>query len=206
MDKKMNVAMYMRVGNDSQIEKTQENEMKGKMELLQIYQLEDNFKSKLDKLINKIPTNQSKVAIYTYDEDCESKSKKLEKIKGFCQKNKLEITKVYFDISFVNCYRKKDLTYMFLDAIQGVFNTVIVLNSKDMGESSLINTHIINSIFTKNGIRFIDIEQKVDTNLDETLIAYENPVYRSLMDYIESEEHRMRGEKIKLGRKMSKNK
>lgn len=191
MDKKMNVAMYMRVGNDSQIEKTQENEMKGKMELLQIYQLEDNFKNKLDRLTNKIPNNQIKAVAYTNDENYNGKSKKLKQIRKFCEKNKLNITKEYFDASLVNNYKKIDLTNMILDAINKNFNTIVLLNSKDMGESTLINTYIINEIFTKNQIRFIDIEQKVDTNLDNSLIFYENPEYTRLMNYIESEEKKL---------------
>ncbi len=70
-----------------------------------------------------------------------------------------------------------------------------------MGESPLINTYIINEIFTKNDIRFIDIEQRVDTNLDGSIISYENPEYIMFMDLLEKEEKRLRSEKIKQGRK-----
>ena len=93
---------------------------------------------------------------------------------------------------------------MIIDAINGNFNTVVLLNSRDMGESPLINTHIINEIFTRNGIRFIDIEQRVDTNFDGSLISYENPMYMQLMNFIDSEEKRMRSERIKQGKQLKK--
>ena len=93
---------------------------------------------------------------------------------------------------------------MIIDASNKKFNTVILLNSKDMGESTLINTHIINEIFTKNGIRFIDIEQKVDTNFDGTLVMYENLAYQQLINFINTEERKMRSEKIKIGKEAKK--
>lgn len=182
-----------------------EKEMKSHLALLQIYQLEDNFKNKLNRLDNKIADDKVKAVIYTNDEDyLDGKSKKLNKIKKFCKKQKIDIQKEYVDASLVNNYKKKDLNNMIIDASNKKFNTIILLNSKDMGESTLINTYIINEIFTKNGIRFIDIEQKVDTNLDETLVMYENIPYQQLMYFINTEERKMRSEKIKIGKEAKK--
>jgi len=210
MDKKeLRVATYARVATEEQLENMNEekqksfteNEMKSHLALLQIYQLEDNFKNKLNKLHNKIADNKVKAVIYTNDENyLDGKSKKADKIKKFCKKYKLNIEKEYLDASLVNNYKKKDLNNMIIDAISGKFNTVVLLNSKDMGESTLINTHIINEIFTRNGIRFIDIEQRVDTNSDEALIMYENLPYQQLMNFIDNEEKKMRSEKIKQGK------
>lgn len=211
--KDLKVGVYMRVGNKSQLgnmgEKIQrdmaENEMKGNLALLQIYQLEDNFKNKLNALESKIPVNKVKAIIYTNDENYrDGKSKRLDEIRKFCKKYKIEIAKEYIDASLVNNYRKKDLNNMIIGAINGNFNTVVLLNSRDMGESPLINTHIINEIFTRNGIRFIDIEQRVDTNFDGSLISYENPMYMQLMNFIDSEEKRMRSERIKQGKQLKK--
>lgn len=214
MDKKeLKVATYARVATEEQLKNMNEeeqksvteNEMKSHLALLQIYQLEDNFKNKLNRLDNKIAEDKVKAVIYTNDEDyLDGKSKKLNKIKKFCKKQKIDIQKEYLDASLVNNYKKKDLNNMIIDASNKKFNTVILLNSKDMGESILINTHIINEIFTKNGIRFIDIEQKVDTNLDETLVMYENIPYQQLMNFINTEERKMRSEKIKIGKEAKK--
>lgn len=212
MDKKeLRVATYARVATEEQLknmnEKEQksvtEKEMKSHLALLQIYQLEDNFKNKLSRLDNKIADDKVKAVIYTNDEEyLDGKSKKLNKIKKFCKKQKINIEKEYLDASLVNNYKKKDLNNLIIDAISRKFNTVVLLNSKDMGESTLINTHIINEIFTRNGIRFIDIEQKVDTNLDGTLVMYENIPYQQLMSFIDNEEKKMRSEKIKQGKRV----
>lgn len=212
MDKKeLRVATYARVATEEQLENINEeeqksvteNEMKSHLALLQIYQLEDNFKNKLNRLDNKIADDKVKAVIYTNDEEyLDGKSKKLNKIEKFCKKQKINIEKEYLDSSLVNNYKKKDLNNLIIDAISREFNTVILLNSKDMGESTLINTHIINEIFTRNGIRFIDIEQKVDTNLYETLIMYENLPYQQLMSFIDNEEKKMRSEKIKQGKRV----
>ena len=214
MDKKeLRVATYARVATEEQLKNMNEEEqksvtekeMKSHLALLQIYQLEDNFKNKLSRLDNKIADDKVKAVIYTNDEEyLDGKSKKLNKIKKFCKKQKINIEKEYLDSSLVNNYKKKDLNNLIIDAISREFNTVILLNSKDMGESTLINTHIINEIFTRNGIRFIDIEQKVDTNLDETLIMYENLPYQQLMNFIDTEERKMRSEKIKIGKEAKK--
>lgn len=212
MDKKeLRVATYARVATEEQLENINEeeqksvteNEMKSHLALLQIYQLEDNFKNKLNRLDNKIADDKVKAVIYTNDQDyLNGKSKKLNRIMKFCQKKKIDIQKEYLDLSIINCYEKKELNDMIIDAINQKFNTVILLNSKDMGESTLINTHIINEIFTRNGIRFIDIEQKVDTNLDGTLIMYENLPYQQLMSFIDNEEKKMRSEKIRQGKRV----
>lgn len=212
MDKKeLRVATYARVATEEQLKNMNEeeqksvteNEMKSHLALLQIYQLEDNFKNKLSRLDNKIADNKVKAVIYTNDEEYfDGKSKKLNKIKKFCKKQKINIEKEYLDSSLVNNYKKKDLNNLIIDAISRKFNTVVLLNSKDMGESTLINTHIINEIFTRNGIRFIDIEQKVDTNLDGTLVMYENIPYQQLMNFIDTEERKMRSEKIKQGKRV----
>lgn len=212
MDKKeLRVATYARVATEEQLKNMNEEEqksvtekeMKSHLALLQIYQLEDNFKNKLSRLDNKIADDKVKAVIYTNDEEyLDGKSKKLNKIEKFCKKQKINIEKEYLDSSLVNNYKKKDLNNLIIDAISREFNTVILLNSKDMGESPLINTHIINEIFTRNGIRFIDIEQKVDTNLDETLIMYENLPYQQLMSFIDNEEKKMRSEKIKQGKRV----
>lgn len=212
MDKKeLRVATYARVATEEQLKNMNEEEqksvtekeMKSHLALLQIYQLEDNFKNKLSRLDNKIADDKVKAVIYTNDEEyLDGKSKKLNKIEKFCKKQKINIEKEYLDSSLVNNYKKKDLNNLIIDAISREFNTVILLNSKDMGESTLINTHIINEIFTRNGIRFIDIEQKVDTNLDETLIMYENLPYQQLMSFIDNEEKKMRSEKIKQGKRV----
>lgn len=212
MDKKeLKVATYARVATEEQLKNMNEEEqksvtekeMKSHLALLQIYQLEDNFKNKLSRLDNKIADDKVKAVIYTNDEEyLDGKSKKLNKIEKFCKKQKINIEKEYLDSSLVNNYKKKDLNNLIIDAISREFNTVILLNSKDMGESTLINTHIINEIFTRNGIRFIDIEQKVDTNLDETLIMYENLPYQQLMSFIDNEEKKMRSEKIKQGKRV----
>lgn len=214
MDKKeLRVATYARVATEEQLKNMNEEEqksvtekeMKSHLALLQIYQLEDNFKNKLSRLDNKIADDKVKAVIYTNDEEyLDGKSKKLNKIEKFCKKQKINIEKEYLDSSLVNNYKKKDLNNLIIDAISREFNTVILLNSKDMGESTLINTHIINEIFTRNGIRFIDIEQKVDTNLDETLIMYENLPYQQLMNFIDTEERKMRSEKIKIGKEAKK--
>lgn len=214
MDKKeLKAGIYMRFGSESQLKKYEENrknaivenELESNLALLQIYQLEDNFKNKLNRLDNKIADDKVKAVIYTNDEDyLDGKSKKLNKIKKFCKKQKIDIQKEYVDASLVNNYKKKDLNNMIIDASNKKFNTIILLNSKDMGESTLINTYIINEIFTKNGIRFIDIEQKVDTNLDETLVMYENIPYQQLMYFINTEERKMRSEKIKIGKEAKK--
>ena len=214
MDKKeLKVATYARVATEEQLKNMNEeeqksvteNEMKSHLALLQIYQLEDNFKKKLSRLDNKIADNKVKAVIYTNDEEYfDGKSKKLNKIKKFCKKQKINIEKEYLDSSLVNNYKKKDLNNLIIAAISREFNTIVLLNSKDMGESTLINTHIINEIFTRNGIRFIDIEQKVDTNLDETLIMYENLPYQQLMNFIDTEERKMRSEKIKIGKEAKK--
>lgn len=212
MDKKeLRVATYARVATEEQLKNMNEEEqksvtekeMKSHLALLQIYQLEDNFKNKLSRLDNKIADDKVKAVIYTNDEEyLDGKSKKLNKIEKFCKKQKINIEKEYLDSSLVNNYKKKDLNNLIIDAISREFNTVILLNSKDMGESTLINTHIINEIFTRNGIRFIDIEQKIDTNLDETLIMYENLPYQQLMSFIDNEEKKMRSEKIKQGKRV----
>ena len=214
MDKKeLKVATYARVATEEQLKNMNEeeqksvteNEMKSHLALLQIYQLEDNFKNKLSRLDNKIADDKVKAVIYTNDEEyLDGKSKKLNKIKKFCKKQKINIEKEYLDSSLVNNYKKKDLNNLIIAAISREFNTVILLNSKDMGESTLINTHIINEIFTRNGIRFIDIEQKVDTNLDGTLVMYENIPYQQLMNFIDTEERKMRSEKIKIGKEAKK--
>ena len=214
MDKKeLRVATYARVATEEQLKNMNEeeqksvteNEMKSHSALLQIYQLEDNFKNKLSRLDNKIADDKVKAVIYTNDEEyLDGKSKKLNKIKKFCKKQKINIEKEYLDSSLVNNYKKKDLNNLIIAAISREFNTVILLNSKDMGESTLINTHIINEIFTRNGIRFIDIEQKVDTNLDGTLVMYENIPYQQLMNFIDTEERKMRSEKIKIGKETKK--
>ncbi|MCI8641675.1 MAG: recombinase family protein [Clostridia bacterium] len=214
MDKKeLRVATYARVATEEQLKNMNEeeqksvteNEMKSHLALLQIYQLEDNFKNKLSRLDNNIADNKVKAVIYTNDEEYfDGKSKKLNKIKKFCKKQKINIEKEYLDSSLVNNYKKKDLNNLIIDAISRKFNTVVLLNSKDMGESTLINTHIINEIFTRNGIRFIDIEQKVDTNLDGTLVMYENIPYQQLMNFIDTEERKMRSEKIKIGKEAKK--
>lgn len=211
MDKKeLRVATYARVATEEQLKNINEeeqksvteNEMKSHLALLQIYQLEDNFKNKLSRLDNKIADDKVKAVIYTNDEEyLDGKSKKLNKIKKFCKKQKINIEKEYLDASLVNNYKKKYLNNLIIDAISRKFNTVVLLNSKDMGESPLINTYIINEIFTKNDIRFIDIEQRVDTNLDGSIISYENPEYIMFMDLLEKEEKRLRSEKIKQGRK-----
>ena len=95
--KDLKVGVYMRVGNKSQLgnmgEKIQrdmaENEMKGNLALLQIYQLEDNFKNKLNALESKIPVNKVKAIIYTNDENYrDGKSKRLDEIRKFCKKYK----------------------------------------------------------------------------------------------------------------------
>lgn len=208
-EKELRVATYARVATEEQLKNMNEeeqksvteNEMKSHLALLQIYQLEDNFKNKLNRLDNKIANDKVKAVIYTNDQDyLNGKSKKLNRIMKFCQKEKIDIQKKYLDLSIINCYQKKELNDMIIDAINQKFNTVILLNSKDMGESTLINTYIINEIFTKNGIRFIDIEQKVDTNFDETLVMYENLAYQQLMNFINNEERKMRSEKIKIGK------
>lgn len=214
MDKKeLRVATYARVATEEQLKNMNEeeqksvteNEMKSHLALLQIYQLEDNFKNKLSRLDNKIADNKVKAVIYTNDEEYfDGKSKKLNKIKKFCKKRKINIKKEYLDSSLVNNYKKKDLNNLIIAAISREFNTIVLLNSKDMGESTLINTHIINEIFTRNGIRFIDIEQKVDTNLDGTLVMYENIPYQQLMNFIDTEERKMRSEKIKIGKEAKK--
>ena len=214
MDKKeLKAGIYMRFGSESQLKSYEENrknaivedELESNLALLQIYQLEDNFKNKLSRLDNKIAEDKVKAVTYTNDEDySEGKSKKLNKIKKFCKKQKIDIQKEYLDASLVNNYKKKDLNNMIIDATNKKFNTVILLNSKDMGESTLINTYIINEIFTKNGIRFIDIEQKVDTNLDGTLVMYENIPYQQLINFINTEEKKMRSEKIKIGKETKK--
>lgn len=214
MDKKeLRVATYARVATEQQLKNMNEeeqksvteNEMKSHLALLQIYQLEDNFKNKLSRLDNKIADNKVKAVIYTNDEEYfDGKSKKLNKIKKFCKKQKINIEKEYLDSSLVNNYKKKDLNNLIIAAISREFNTIVLLNSKDMGESTLINTHIINEIFTRNGIRFIDIEQKVDTNLDGTLVMYENIPYQQLMNFIDTEERKMRSEKIKIGKEAKK--
>ena len=214
MDRKeIKAGIYMRFGSESQLKKYEENrknaivenELESNLALLQIYQLEDNFKNKLSRLDNKIEDDKVKAVIYTNDEDyLNGKSKKLNKIKKFCKKQKIDIQKEYLDASLVNNYKKKDLNNMIIDATNKKFNTVILLNSKDMGESTLINTHIINEIFTKNSIRFIDIEQKVDTNLDGTLIMYENIPYQQLINFINTKERKMRSEKIKIGKEAKK--
>ena len=214
MDKKeLKAGIYMRFGSESQLKSYEENrknaivedELESNLALLQIYQLEDNFKNKLSRLDNKIADDKVKAVIYTNDEDyLDGKSKKLNKIKKFCKKQKIDIQKEYLDSSLVNCYKKKDLNNMIIDATNKKFNTVILLNSKDMGESTLINTYIINEIFTKNVIRFIDIEQKVDTNLDGTLVMYENIPYQQLINFINTEEKKMRSEKIKIGKETKK--
>lgn len=214
MDKKeLKVATYARVATEEQLKNMNEeeqksvteNEMKSHLALLQIYQLEDNFKKKLSRLDNKIADNKVKAVIYTNDEEYfDGKSKKLNKIKKFCKKQKINIEKEYLDSSLVNNYKKKDLNNLIIAAISREFNTIVLLNSKDMGESTLINTHIINEIFTRNGIRFIDIEQKVDTNLDGTLVMYENIPYQQLMNFIDTEERKMRSEKIKIGKEAKK--
>ena len=214
MDRKeIKAGIYMRFGSESQLKKYEENrknaivenELESNLALLQIYQLEDNFKNKLSRLDNKIEDDKVKAVIYTNDEDyLNGKSKKLNKIKKFCKKQKIDIQKEYLDSSLVNNYKKKYLNNMIIDASNKKFNTVVLLNSKDMGESTLINTYIINEIFTKNGIRFIDIEQKVDTNLDGTLIMYENLPYQQLMNFIDTEERKMRSEKIKIGKEAKK--
>ena len=214
MDKKeLRVATYARVATEQQLKNMNEeeqksvteNEMKSHLALLQIYQLEDNFKNKLSRLDNKIADNKVKAVIYTNDEEyLDGKSKKLNRIKKFCEKQKINIEKEYLDSSLVNNYKKKDLNNLIIAAISREFNTIVLLNSKDMGESTLINTHIINEIFTRNGIRFIDIEQKVDTNLDGTLVMYENIPYQQLMNFIDTEERKMRSEKIKIGKEAKK--
>lgn len=214
MDKKeLKVATYARVATEEQLKNMNEeeqksvteNEMKSHLALLQIYQLEDNLKKKLSRLDNKIADNKVKAVIYTNDEEYfDGKSKKLNKIKKFCKKQKINIEKEYLDSSLVNNYKKKDLNNLIIAAISREFNTIVLLNSKDMGESTLINTHIINEIFTRNGIRFIDIEQKVDTNLDGTLVMYENIPYQQLMNFIDTEERKMRSEKIKIGKEAKK--
>ena len=214
MDKKeLKAGIYMRFGSESQLKSYEENrknaivedELESNLALLQIYQLEDNFKNKLSRLDNKIADDKVKAVIYTNDEEyLDGKSKKLNKIKKFCKKQKINIEKEYLDSSLVNNYKKKDLNNLIIAAISREFNTVVLLNSKDMGESTLINTHIINEIFTRNGIRFIDIEQKVDTNLDGTLVMYENIPYQQLMNFIDTEERKMRSEKIKIGKEAKK--
>ena len=214
MDRKeIKAGIYMRFGSESQLKKYEENrknaivenELESNLALLQIYQLEDNFKNKLSRLDNKIADDKVKAVIYTNDEDyLNGKSKKLNKIKKFCKKQKIDIQKEYLDSSLVNNYKKKYLNNMIIDASNKKFNTVVLLNSKDMGESTLINTYIINEIFTKNGIRFIDIEQKVDTNLDGILIMYENIPYQQLINFINTKERKMRSEKIKIGKEAKK--
>ena len=214
MDRKeIKAGIYMRFGSESQLKKYEENrknaivenELESNLALLQIYQLEDNFKNKLSRLDNKIEDDKVKAVIYTNDEDyLNGKSKKLNKIKKFCKKQKIDIQKEYLDSSLVNNYKKKYLNNMIIDASNKKFNTVVLLNSKDMGESTLINTYIINEIFTKNGIRFIDIEQKVDTNLDGILIMYENIPYQQLINFINTKERKMRSEKIKIGKEAKK--
>ena len=74
MDKKeLRVATYARVATEEQLKNMNEeeqksvteNEMKSHLALLQIYQLEDNFKNKLSRLDNKIADNKVKAVIYT---------------------------------------------------------------------------------------------------------------------------------------------
>lgn len=146
MDKKeLRVATYAKVATEEQLENINEeeqksvteNEMKSHLALLQIYQLEDNFKNKLNRLDNKIADDKVKAVIYTNDEEyLDGKSKKLNKIEKFCKKQKINIEKEYLDSSLVNNYKKKDLNNLIIAAISREFNTVILLNSKDMGEST----------------------------------------------------------------------
>ena len=87
MDKKeLRVATYARVATEEQLKNMNEEEqksvtekeMKSHLALLQIYQLEDNFKNKLSRLDNKIADDKVKAVIYTNDEEyLDGKSKKL---------------------------------------------------------------------------------------------------------------------------------
>lgn len=201
----MNYYTYMKNKSENQLGRNNTKELKRMSEIFdKVYELETLSKNKLNKLEVKRKNKDTKAAIYINDEDYTERQKigkKIEKVRKFCAKAKIEIVKEYIDCSLVNNYRKKDLKNIIIDSISGEFNTVIVLNSKDIGENNSINTYIINEVFTKNNIRFIDIEQKVDTNLDETLVAYENPIYRNLMSFIENEEKRIRSETIKKAKK-----
>lgn len=186
-------------------ERLREEKVMGEInkEMLILSKLEEFANRKLVKLENKIKQQDTKAIIYIYGDDNENAIKeKLEILRSFCKKNRINVVQEIVNESLVKTYHTRDFEQLLYNVYTNKINTIVLENLYDMGDDSLVNTFIINEIFTKYNTRFIALKQRVDTNFDDTLVNYENPVYVQLMDFIEMEEKRMNSRKIKLNKEL----
>lgn len=218
------LAFYLRTGGKNPVEesmlvdlkeerqksvkkKLEENnlicEMNKKMMILS--KLEELSHKKLIKLENKIKEEDTKAVIYIFENDSnDAMLEKSETLRNYCQKHKINVVEEIVNIALVKTYHTKQFEKLIEDINTSKINTVVVGNLYDLGDDSLINTYIINELFTKNNVRFIAINQKIDTKLDDTLLNYENPAYVQLMEFIDKEEKRLRAESIKKSKELKK--
>lgn len=188
-------------------EKLREKNLMGEIskEMLILSKLEEFTNRKLVKLENKVKEQDTKAIIYIYRDDNENAIKeKMETLRSFCKKNRINVVQEIVNEALVKTYHTRDFEQLIYNIYTNEVNTIVLEDLYDIGDNSLINTFIINEIFTKNNTRFIALKQRVDTNFDETLFNYENPVYVQLMDFIEMEEKKMRSRKIKIGKELKK--
>lgn len=179
------------------------NEIDKKMIILS--KLEDLSHKKLIKLENKLKEEDTKAVIYIFENDSNNAMlEKSETLRNYCQKHKINVVEEIVNIALVKTYHTKQFEKLIEDINTNKINTVVVGNLYDLGDDSLINTYIINELFTRNNVRFMAINQKIDTNLDDTLLNYENPAYVQLMEFIDKEEKRLRAESIKKSKELKK--
>lgn len=210
-------AIYARVGNPEEFEKkdlsvsaedgyTKEylyRKINEQMTMLST--LEKFANHKLIRPEKILKTQDIKAVIYIYGNDEENIiNRKLDDLRKFCKRYKINIEKEVINDSIEKTYHNKEFENLIYDIYTNKINTIVLEDLYDIGDDRLINTYIINEIFSKRNIRLIAIKQKLDTNDFRTLVNYENPVLVQLLDFIDVEERKIRAEKIKRAREAKK--
>lgn len=120
-----------------------------------------------------------RAAIYcrlSKDDDLQGESASIanqrDMLESYCRRQGWEVVKVYQDDGFTGLnMNRPDLKRMLEDAGKGKVNLVITKDLSRLGRNYLETGYLIETFFPKNGVRYIAMNDGIDTNRDNNDIA-----------------------------------
>lgn len=120
-----------------------------------------------------------RAAIYcrlSKDDDLQGESASIanqrDMLEGYCRRQGWEVVKVYQDDGFTGLnMNRPDLKRMLEDAGKGKINLVITKDLSRLGRNYLETGYLIENFFPKNGVRYIAMNDGIDTIRDNNDIA-----------------------------------
>ena len=125
------------------------------------------------------PAEMYRAAIYcrlSKDDDLQGESASIanqrDMLESYCRRQGWEVVKVYQDDGFTGLnMNRPDLKRMLEDAGKGKVNLVITKDLSRLGRNYLETGYLIETFFPKNGVRYIAMNDGIDTNRDNNDIA-----------------------------------